>query len=166
MPTQTYCLRADIEAIWSATAVIRSADDDEDGALSSTEDGYITQAIQRAANKMNAALETRYTLSELANNTWCRDCNAALAAFLLATRRGNAAPQQILTQYEEFLSDLVEIRGGRLKVPQASDSHQTTPSVTNFDTDLHATRTKVRRVGETSTGEKPPTGVKSHAIDS
>jgi phage gp36-like protein len=162
MTTQTYCNQADLEALWSAAAVLRSADDDEDGALSAAEEGYIARAIERAANKMNACLETRYALAALSGNTWCRDCNAAIAAYLVATRRGNPAPEHIAREYASFFDDLNDIRAGRLKVPQAGDTHETIPTVTNFDTDLHESRSKVRRVGETSTGGPPPSGRKSH----
>ena len=65
----TYCLQADIEAIWPPDELLASVDDDASGTLSPTEQGYITRAIERAANLMNARLETRYRLSELATNT-------------------------------------------------------------------------------------------------
>jgi phage gp36-like protein len=165
MPTQTYCTRADVEAMWSPLAVLRSVDDDEDGALSPTEEAAIDRAIERAANVANASLEMRYALADLASNTWCRDCNAALAAYFLATRRGNPAPEHVQRQYDSFVHDLAEIRAGRLKVPQAADSHETTPAVTNFDTELAAHRTKVRRVPETSTGSAPPGEVKSQSVE-
>jgi len=165
MTVQTYSTRSDVEAIWSPAAVIRSADDDQDGSLSAAEEGYITRAIERAANKMNAVLETRYVLADLAGNAWYRDANAAIAAYLLATRRGNPAPEEIQRQHAECQADLDEILAGRLKVPHAEESRETIPTVTNFDTQLHARRTKVRRVNETSTGGSPPAGRKSHSID-
>ena len=42
-------------------------------------------------HKINSYLEVRYSLADLADNAWCRDANAAVAAHLLATRRGNRA---------------------------------------------------------------------------
>jgi len=156
--SHTYCTRADIEAIWSAAAVLRAADDDQDGALSSGEEDVIASVIERAANRMNASLEVRYALIDLAGNGWCRDANAAMAAYLLATRRGNAAPEHIQGIHEAYLADLDQIRTGRLKVPEVAESQETIPTVTNFDTDLRAERSKVRRVGETSTGSHPPAG--------
>jgi len=165
MAVQTYCTQTDVEAIWSAAAVLRSVDDDQDGSASALEQTCVTGAIERAANKMNATLETRYTLSELAGNAWCRDANAAMAAYELATRRGNPAPEQIAQHRDNYLADLEEIRAGRLKVPQVSESCETIPTVTNFDTELRASRTKVRRVGQTSTGSSPPGGRKSHPTE-
>jgi len=153
MPTTTtYCSRSDIESIWSSLAVIRSVDDDQDGSLSAAEEGYIDRAIQRAANRMNAFLEMRYRLSDLAANTWCRDANALLAAFLLATRRGNPAPDHLQEQYELLLGDLADIRSGHLVVPQAGESVETIPTVTNFAVDPCRAHAKVQRVDETSTG--------------
>jgi hypothetical protein len=100
MPTQVYCTKADIEAIWPPANLLASVDDDTSGTLSATEDGYITRAIERAANQMNGRLEMRYRLADLAGNTWCRDANAAIAAYLLSTRRGAAAPAHLQEQYD------------------------------------------------------------------
>src|SRR5829696_2377888 len=130
--TQTYCVKADIEALWPPADLLASVDDDTSGTLSATEEGYITRAIERAANLMNARLELRYTLAELASNAWCRDANAAIAAYWLATRRGEAAPAQLTQQYAAYLADLADIAAGKLKVPAAIESFDQTPGVTNF----------------------------------
>lgn len=133
---QTYCTKPDIEALWTPAAVLASVDDDASGVLSATEEGYITRAIERAAERMNAYLEERYVLSELATNTWCRNTNAAIAAYLLSIRRGNSAPVPFQSQYDGLMSDLFEIAAGRLKVPQAKESVETIPSVSNFAVDM------------------------------
>jgi phage gp36-like protein len=137
MTTQTYCLKADLEAIWPPADLLASVDDDEGGTLSATEEGYITRAIERAANLMNARLELRYKLIDLASNTWCRDANAAIAAYWLATRRGDAAPAQLAQQYAAYLADLADIANGKLKVPGAIESFDQTPSVTNFTVNMN-----------------------------
>ena len=143
---QTYCLKPDIEALWTAAAVLASVDDDSSGTLSATEEGYITRAIERAAERMNAYLEERYVLSELATSTWCRDANAAIAAYLLSIRRGDAAPAPFQSQYDGLMSDLFEIACGRLKVPQANESVETIPSVSNFVVDLSGTGERIRKL--------------------
>ncbi len=152
---QTYCLKADIEALWTVAAVLASVDDDTSGTLSAAEEGYITRAIQRAAERMNAYLEERYVLAELATNTWCRDANAAIAAYLLSIRRGVSAPAPFQLQYDGLMSDLFEIARGRLKVPEANESVETIPTVSNFAIDLTGGSDKVLRVAETSTGSPP-----------
>src|SRR6187551_33359 len=93
--TQTYCLRADVEAAWTPADSLAAVDDDASSTISVDEEAIVTRAIERAANRMNAALEMRYSLEPLADNDWCRDCNAAIAAYLLATRRGDAASDVI-----------------------------------------------------------------------
>ena len=134
---QTYCLKAGIEAIWPPAELLASVDDDTSGTLSATEEGYITRAIERAANLMNARLELRYTLTELAASAWCRDANAAIAAYWLATRRGDPAPGQLTQQYAAYLADLESIAAGQLKVPGATESFDQTPGVTNFAVNMN-----------------------------
>lgn len=141
---QTYCLKPDLEAVWTAAAVLASVDDDSSGTLSATEEGYITRAIERAAERMNAYLEERYILSELASNAWCRDANAAIAVYLLSIRRGDAAPAPFQLQYDGLMSDLYEIARGRLKVPEAKESVDSVPTVSNFAADLSGTGERIQ----------------------
>ena len=158
---QTYCTQTDIEAIWPPDEVLASVDDDASGTLSAAEEALIDRAIERAAGKMNAYLQPRYTLAALAANEWCRDTNALLAAYFLATRRGTAASAPMQDQFNACLADLTAIAAGCLAVPGAAESFEATPTVTNFTTDLSQPRAKVRRVPETSTGSDPPPGRKS-----
>ena len=150
MHMQTYCTKTDIEAIWPPDELLASVDDDASGTLSATEEGYITRAIERAANLINSRLALRYSLAELADNAWCRDANAAIAAFLLATRQGAAAPAHLSEQYDAYLDDLGDIAAGRLRVPEAAESTTPGPSVSNFTIDLAQPVEKVVVVDETS----------------
>lgn len=145
MTPQTYCQTADLEAIWSAPALLRAVDDAGTALLGPDELARVQHAIERAANKMNASLEMRYRLTDLKQNAWCRDCNAMLAVYLLATRRGNGAPDQIREQYHDFMNDLAEIRRGRMKVPQAGERDPSLPEVASFDTDLTASPPRIVR---------------------
>jgi phage gp36-like protein len=150
---QTYCTKTDLEALWPPDDLLDSVDDDTSGTLSATEEGHITRAIERAANLMDARLAVRYQLADLATNTWCRDANAAIAAFLLATRRGLAAPAQLTQQYEAYVLLLDRIAAGFLRVPEAAESFEPGPSVTNFAIDLSEPYRKAAVVEETSTPE-------------
>src|SRR5262245_7025159 len=129
--TQTYCTKTDIEAIWPPASLLASVDDDTSGTLSPTEDGYITRAIERAANLINSRLAMRYKLADLAANTWCRDANAAIAAYWLSTRRGLAAPAHLQQQYDAYLGVLDRMVTGHLRVPEAAESFDAGPSVSN-----------------------------------
>jgi len=148
---QTYCTQSDIEAIWPPTSLLASVDDDTSGTLNATELGYITRAIERAANHMNSRLAMRYTPADLAANKWCRDANAAIAAYWLATRRGVAAPAQLQQQYDAYTAALNEIAAGRLRVPDATDRADNVPGVTNFTIELAEPWRKAQRVDESST---------------
>jgi len=134
--TQTYCTKTDIEAIWPPASLLASVDDDASGTLSATEDGYITRAIERAANFINSRLETRYRLADLAANTWCRDANAAIAAYWLSNRRGAAVPAHLQQQYDAYVATLADIALGKMKVPEARESFDMTPGVVNFQAKL------------------------------
>jgi phage gp36-like protein len=131
---QTYCTKTDIEAIWPPDDLVASVDDDASGTLSPTEEGYITRAIERAANLMNSRLAMRYKLADLAANAWCRDANAAIAAYWLSTRQGGAAPAHLQQQYDAYLASLDRIVTGHLRVPEAVESFDGGPSVSNFRT--------------------------------
>ena len=161
MSTQTYCLRADVEAAWTPADLLAAVDDDASTTISVDEEAIVTRAIERAANRMNAALEMRYSLELLADNDWCRDCNAAIAAYLLATRRGAAASDAIQEQYEAYTVDLEEIVAGRKRVPQATESLQHSPTVTNFEVAPTEAVATVRRVDDISAGDLPSGAVKS-----
>ena len=128
----TYCVRADIEAVWNPAAVLQAVDDDSSGALTTPKEQLIGRAIERAAGRMNAYLEQRYALALLVGNAWCRDANAQIAAYLLAIRRNSVAPAPLAEQYAGLMLDLLEIAAGRLKVPEVADRLNDLPSVSTF----------------------------------
>ncbi|WP_425616263.1 phage protein Gp36 family protein [Anatilimnocola sp. NA78] len=140
----TYCTTADLEAIWAPDLLLASVDDDESGTLSPAEEAHLQRAIERAAGRMNAILEVRYSLASLAGNAWCRDANAAIAVYLLAIRRGEQAPQALQEQHDTYFAELLEIAAGRRNIPQAVITLDTRPSVTNFRVDFSQARA-VRR---------------------
>jgi phage gp36-like protein len=127
-----YCTQSDIEALWPPAELLAAVDDDASGTLSPTEESYIARAIEQAAGIINSRLAVRYVLTDLAMNTWCRDANAAIAAYLLASRQGAAAPAHLAAQYEHYLATLDRIATGHLKVPEAPESKVPGPSVSNF----------------------------------
>src|SRR5688572_19772946 len=140
----TYCTQADLEAIWPPADLLASVDDDASGTLNATELSHITRAIERAAHFMNATLSLRYTLADLATNAWCRDANAAIAAYWLSTRRGLAAPAHLQQQYDAYVAELVAIVAGGIKLPQQAESLDFAPGVTNFEIRLDEDRKSTR----------------------
>jgi phage gp36-like protein len=157
MPVQVYCTQEDLTAAWTEGDLLAAVDDDSSGTLSATELAVIERAIERAANRMHAVLQVRYATLELLDNAWCRDCNVMLALYLLATRRGEPAPEQIQDQYDAFLTDLEDIRAGRKVVPDVVTRFEHGPTTTNFTVDGRVPLAPVQRVPETSTGASPVT---------
>lgn len=152
---QTYCTQSEVEDILSTAGATAFADDDEGGTLSAGETAYITAMIERAAVRMNAYLTSRYTLSELASNAWCKWCNATLAAYYLVMRRGNPAIESVAVEVGELMDMLTDIKAGRMQVPEQSESFDFLPTVTNFDTKRRKTVMPVRVRTDESTGDTP-----------
>jgi hypothetical protein len=126
-----------------------------DGAESAAETLIVTSIIERAAVEMNHALYQQYVLSELADNDWCKWCNATLTAYYLFQRRGNAPPASIIEDAQRFRESLEQIRWGRDSVPEQSPSFDHTPTVTNFRPEIHKTDNPVRVSKDESTGPEP-----------
>lgn len=127
-----FCIRADVETLWSAADVLASVDDDSSGALSAAEESLIDDAITRAATQMLSYLAHRHDALSLVGNAWCRQINAAIAAYLLATRRGDPAPSQIAELHSQALADLESVRTGALSIPDAPTSLAQLPRLINF----------------------------------
>lgn len=129
----TYCTRSDVESVWTPAAVLAAADDDASGTLSAGEANHITEAIERGAGQLNAVLDQRYDVTQLASNAWCRDANAVFAAYFLAARKSSDDPPPMLAILFAWYRDtLADIGRGVLKVPQAAETHDNVPSVSNF----------------------------------
>lgn len=141
-----YCTQSDVEAVWNPAAVLAAVDDDTSGIMTPEKEALVQLAIERGADRMNAYLEQRYKLSELAGNRWCLGINAQVAAYLLALRRSSSAPAGLSEQYSSAMVDLLEIAAGRLKVPGASDGKRGTelPSVSLFKDDPATMRVRKR----------------------
>lgn len=165
MTVQTYCAIADVRYILSDHGVLASTDDDESGSVngSGTEALVHTNAIQLAAVKMNMVLQsTCYTLTALANNEWCKWCNAVKAAVALRRRRGNPVPQTLIQEEQEFDRYLEMLRKGIVDaIPGTAPTLESIPTVTNFRVEPWR-RMPVRREASTSTGQAPPATVKRH----
>lgn len=163
--TTTYCTKADIDAIWSPSELIGTVDDDSSGTISSVEEAIISRAIERAAGRMNAYLEQRFVVASLAGNAWCRDCNAAIAAYLLSIRKSDEPPAPLAEQHDSYLRDLLEIAAGRLRLPDALPPAETMPTVTNFRIDL-ASQRRVKPDLSNSTGSNPAASLHRRRSDS
>ena len=140
----TYCTRQDLEALWPASALVASVDDDGDGTLSALEESYLLRTIERACTFLDARLAQRYRLADLPGNRWCRDAAAVLAVYWLATRRGGPAPAHLQEQYDACLRQLAQILAGQARLPDVPDRPGNLPAVQRFIVRWDATGPTVR----------------------
>ena len=164
--TTTYCTRTDITSLIGAPAVLACIDDNQDGNETSDEQQFVTDAIERAANDMNEAFEHQYdVLANLTTNTWCKWCNAYLAAWYLFARRGNAPPGSLMESVANYKEKLIEIRWGREKIPEKSPDFNTLPTVSNPLIELKNDRGPLTIDRQQSTGSDPVDGIKRNVSD-
>ncbi len=156
----TYCTRSDVDFVLSNHGVDAAIDDNIDAAVSpTTETPFIADAIEQAADDMNAMIEQRYKLSDLSGNTWCKWANARLAAAALMTRRGNPLPPSLAGQVDQVQSVLEGVLAGSRKIPNQSDSFETIPASTNYlakRAARHSSPVQVDRDTTTRTAPSPP----------
>jgi len=159
-----YCTAADIQAIISIEGHDAWADDDESGSLSATETGYVTFQIDRAASVIDAYLVKRYDLSDLTGSNFLRFANAVMASKYVMSRRGEAPPEGLMADYDEFIQLLIDIKDNTKDLPDVIDSFNHLPTVTNFWTQLYSAANPVRVIDEESTGEADWQGQKKRSI--
>lgn len=152
---QSYCVRADIESILGVAGVAACIDDGQEGAESVADAAEVTQAIERAAVEMNSALRNQYKLTDIADNDWCKWCNAYLAAYYLTNRKNNAVSASIADEVTRFRDQLSEARWGRFQLPEQAPSFDHTPSVSNFNPEIRKFNHPIRVIEEESTGGTP-----------
>ena len=133
--TTTYCVRADVVSILSEAGVVAAVDDDESGVEAVAETAYVTDAITRAAVRMNFMLQRRFVLSEL-DNDWCKWCNATLAAGEVWRRRSNSPlSESLVTAIKEYTDQLAMIGQGA-PIPEQAESFEHTPTVSVLKPEL------------------------------
>ncbi len=151
-----YCTVADVESIISAHGVTAFADDNLDGSRSAAETQLVADAISRAAAlDINIALSSRYKLSDLSGNVWCKFANAVCAALDVTVRRNNPASRTLAERCKRIRDDLQKIQAGRLQLPDQAESFDQRPTVSNFDVERWRHQTPVRVRTDESTGPDP-----------
>ena len=151
-----YCSVADVESILSVHGSTANVDDDFDGSRSAAEAQLIADAISRAAAlKLNPFLESRYNLSDLSSNVWCRWANAMCAAVQVMIRRGNPQPQALLAECQDIKETLQAVQLGQIPLPSQAESFDFRARVTNYDMQ-RSQITPARVVPDESTGPNVP----------
>jgi hypothetical protein len=157
-----YCSRLDIVSIIGEAAVLACIDDDQDGVESPLESSFVDHAIERAAVEMSIYLRQQYDLLDIANNTWCKWCNAYLAAWNLFTRRGNPPPDTLVQIVDKYREELKDIKNGLMQLPEQNSSFEYIPTVSNLQPELGKLVMPVRVDVQESTGSSPAPGRMRH----
>lgn len=108
-----YCSEADMQAYFSQNGITAFADNDGDG----TEDpgvvtGCISQSTQKIANSVFMWYDPASLVGNVAVNRWA----FVIATLFLCRHRGNTAPQSVLDDYNETISELNGIKSGEDKL--------------------------------------------------
>lgn len=142
--TYTYCTEADIQALLGSDGTTARLDDDDTGAQSATEAGYLTTAIYWATDRCNFYLLSRYAAQYLAQswlvNQWCVLC----AAKWLSSRRGNPPPGSINELYEQAVEDMKLVHDGKYEVPGIGTRDAQWPFWSNVRVDAVYALRKIR----------------------
>lgn len=142
--TTTYCTRLSVESIISAPGLLALIDDDADGVESPAESQYVTDAIERAAARLNAQVGRQYVISELSTNAWMKWANATLAVMFLCKRKGNPLPESVQQDVKEIEDLAIEISWGRRSLPEQAPSFDHSAAVSNFNVEMaHANPIRV-----------------------
>lgn len=159
--TTTYCVQADVESIWSQVGVVLRSQDKQ--AIAIADVGHVADCIDMAAADMNVYLGRRYpNFASLVGNSWCKWTNAWIAAYYLASRRGNGVPKIIQDQYDNRLKVLLQIQDGILLLPDTTAPIGAYPFVSNYSPQLVGPGgAGVARNPFTSTGPSVPSNIKS-----
>lgn len=148
-----YSTKTDIEQIISALGVdLTSSDDFTTVADDATN---IAAAIQKVDSIIDFNLRRLYSASSIAGSTWVKWCSATLASCQLFKRRGNACPESLGKECEQYIEDLKAIANSERILPDAVYQGNHFPTVTNLAVDMRFTRQHIRRIPSTSTGNNP-----------
>lgn len=153
--TTTYCTRIHVESIISAAGLLALIDDDADGVESAAESLHVTNAIERAAVKLNMNVGRQYVLSELSANAWMKWANAILAVQFLCKRRGNPLPESVASDVQEINDLANEVGWGRRSLPEQAPSFDHTATVSNFQPEIGRSYAPIRVDQQESTGQSP-----------
>jgi hypothetical protein len=158
-----YCSAADVETLWSVFGVAVRIDDeaDEDSAA------LLASMIGKATADVNFYLLQVYSPAALASATWVRWCTAYFAAVDIARRRGNAAPESMLAEYDRYKELLKAVLAGEALIPGddglLAPEHDVLPCATNLRVDSRF-RTIIRYTPQNSTSGQREASRKSFSL--
>lgn len=149
--TTLYTDEAGINALMSDTGKDTRVDDDDNDALSATEQGYIDQAIQWATAKCNFFLRTRYKAECLSTSQQVYLWATILACYYLSIHRGNPPPGSFDDAKKEAIEEMKSVHD-RLYDLDIAERTSGMPIMSNMCYNLGASVKKLRVQRSLSSG--------------
>lgn len=167
-----YCTSDDVASILSSQGIEWAVDDDRTGNTDGVDElRRVTDCISRASSKINQYVVKWYQLSTLASNTWVKWCCATLAAVALMRRRGDTAPDGLISEYDEYLEFLKDVQLGKSVIPSdgTDDAKLLTQNagmtMSNLHMDQRYRNLQLRVITRMSTGPLQSKGGISRVFD-
>jgi hypothetical protein len=139
-----YATASDLEALMSVEGKENKVDDNGDGVINATEDGYIQRAITWASDRINFFVLQRYDAHCLQTswivNQWC----TILAAWWLSVHRGNPPPGSFEELKKQTEADLLLVHNRTFDIPNIGERFSSLPSWSNVRVDMLYALRKIR----------------------
>ncbi len=139
-----YCTIAELQRYMSAAGVIDWADHDSSG---QSDTDVVEDQINEATMTIDLYLRERYTKAVLAAHTlvnrWC----VRMSAYYLCSLRGNPPPDTVAVEFEWIAGPdgyLPKIKRGDMSLPDAAQSDDLRPTMSNVSIDRRYRHSKVR----------------------
>lgn len=131
--TYLYTSQAEIERIFSSTAVDLRVDDitAEDTTNGNTDlsDSLWEEILSDATDIINQYVELYYNPIDLYSSRWVRMRATYIGAHIVSYRRGN--PSLFRDRYEQILEELTMVKDGSLIIPRLPTRDDFTPAMSN-----------------------------------
>lgn len=158
-PTFLFCSEDDLKAYLSETGFMSRTDDNNNA--TNVGDTLELAAIERALNfatlEVCKYIQRRYLPAQLANSELIRYFATLFGCAYLCRRRGNAVPESLAEELDLIISQLEDIRDGKLDVPDISERAPRGPLIVNLRADARYPRPMRRQDSQSSNR-----GAKSH----
>lgn len=156
-----------VQQLLSVEGLLYREDDDLDQLPEEiNEVRVIDWCIDHASRKVDFYLGQRYDPSGFAANEWVKHATTVLAACAVTLRRGNPIPESLKALCDEWTEMLKQVQDGFAIAPGLIPLNNHPILVSNMVCDLRFRDQPIRRSILRSTGDAPPSNVKSHPVDS
>ncbi len=145
------CTIVEIEDVLSEHGVRLATDDQNMNAFADTT--MVSNAIERATQKIYQYASLRYQDALFEGNDWCKWCCAVFAAVQLMRRRGGGVPPGLMDEYNEYIEWLEKVQAQTAEIPGLQQENEPGVTTSNLIIDQRFPSAKPRVVRGTSAGE-------------